>query len=317
MSFAAPGFLFLLALVPLLVLAQRAIQRRRANRYSVRFTALPALAAAAAASRNNWLRHVPAALLLASVAALVLALAKPQKTIAVPIEQGSIMLVTDHSRSMQATDVEPDRLTAAQRAARKFLDKVPPQVRVGVVAFSNSPDAVQDPSSDHSLARRVVDQQVADGATASGDALEVALDALQTQRQNGKRPPSAIVLLSDGKTTAGRDPIEVAREAGRLKVPIFTVALGTADATVPNPGFGPPLPVPPDPETLGEIASVSGGKAFRAEDSDRLSSIYQALGSQLGTKTKKREVTSTFALLGLGLLLGGTALSVRSRGRLP
>jgi Ca-activated chloride channel family protein len=227
------------------------------------------------------------------------------------------MLVTDHSRSMQATDVEPDRLSAAQAAARRFLSQVPSQVRVGVVAFSNSPDAVQAPSQDHSEALRVIDQQVADGATASGDALQEALDTLTSDRQNGKRPPAAIVLLSDGKTTTGRDPVEVARAAGRLKIPVYTVALGTADATVPNPGFGPPLPVPPDPETLAQIAQASGGRAFTAEDSDRLASIYQALGSQLGTKQAQREVSSSFALLGLGLLLAGGALSVRSRGRLP
>jgi Ca-activated chloride channel family protein len=163
----------------------------------------------------------------------------------------------------------------------------------------------------------VIDGQVADGATASGDALQQALDVLTADRQNGKRPPAAIVLLSDGKTTAGRDPVDVARAAGKLKIPIYTVALGTADATVPNPGFGPPLPVPPDPETLAEIAKESGGRAFRAQDSRRLSSIYEALGSQLGTKDRKREVTASFALLGLGLLLAGSALSVRSRGRLP
>jgi Ca-activated chloride channel family protein len=315
-SFATPLFLLGLLLVPLLVAAQMAA-RRRARRYAVRFTAVPALKAAVAGSGRQWMRHVPAALLLAAVASLVFALAKPQRTVAVPVERGSIMLVTDHSRSMQATDVAPDRLSAAQAAARRFLAQVPSQVRVGVVAFSNSPDAVQSPTQDHGDALRVIDQQVADGATASGDALQVALDTLSADRQNGKRPPAAIVLLSDGKTTTGRDPVEVARTAGRLKIPIYTVALGTADATVPNPGFGPPLPVPPDPQTLGLIAQASGGRAFTAEDSDRLASIYQALGSQLGTKTQQREVTSSFALLGLGLLLAGSALSVRSRGRLP
>jgi Ca-activated chloride channel family protein len=125
------------------------------------------------------------------------------------------------------------------------------------------------------------------------------------------------VLLSDGKTTTGRDPVEVARTAGKLHIPIFTVALGTAGATVPNPGFGPPLPVPPDPETLAEIAKVSGGRAFTAEDSSRLSSIYRSLGAQLGTKNERREVTSSFVLIGLGLLLGGSALGVSTRGRLP
>jgi Ca-activated chloride channel homolog len=315
-SFASPLFLVGLLLVPLLVAAQMA-SRRRARRYAVRFTAVPALKAAAAATPSSWLRHVPAMLLLAALASLVFALAKPQRTVAVPVQRGSIMLVTDHSRSMQATDVSPDRLSAARAAARKFLDSLPPQVRVGVVTFSTAPDAVQTPSTDHSEARRVIEEQVADGATATGDALQVALDTLSSDRQNGKRPPSAIVLLSDGKTTAGRDPVEVARAAGHLRIPVYTVALGTAGATVPNPGPGPPLPVPPDPDTLRQIAEASGGRAFTAEDEGRLSSIYQTLGSQLGTREAKREVTSSFALLGLGLLLAGAALSVRSRGRLP
>jgi Ca-activated chloride channel family protein len=186
-----------------------------------------------------------------------------------------------------------------------------------VVAFSSAPDAVQRPTSDHSEVQRVIDLQVADGATASGDALQTGLDTLASDRQNGKRPPAAMVLLSDGKTTTGRDPVEVARAAGRLHIPIYTVALGTADATVPNPGFGPPLPVPPDPQTLGEIAQVSGGKAFTAEDSNKLASIYKTLGSQFGTRDVKREITSGFVWAGLGLLLGGSFMALRSRGRLP
>jgi Ca-activated chloride channel family protein len=309
-------FLLGLLLVPLLIVAQ-SVSRRRARRYAVRFTAVPALKVAAATSGRRWVRHLPATLLLAALASLVFAVAKPQRTVAVPVERGSIMLVTDHSRSMQATDVAPDRLRAAQAAAHRFLSQVPSAVRVGVVAFSSAPDAVQSPSSDHSQAQRVIDLQVADGATASGDALQVALDTLTSDRQNGKRPPAAIVLLSDGKTTTGRDPVPVARTAGTLHIPIYTVALGTADATVPNPGFGPPLPVPPDPQTLAEISRVSGGQAFTAEDSSRLATIYKSLGSQFGTKDQKREITNSFALVGIGLLLGGAALSLRSRGRLP
>jgi Ca-activated chloride channel family protein len=315
-SFASPVFLLGLLLVPLLIVAQ-SVSRRRARRYAVRFTAVPALKVAAATSGRRWVRHLPATLLLAALASLVFAVAKPQRTVAVPVERGSIMLVTDHSRSMQATDVAPDRLRAAQAAAHRFLSQVPSAVRVGVVAFSSAPDAVQSPSSDHSQAQRVIDLQVADGATASGDALQVALDTLTSDRQNGKRPPAAIVLLSDGKTTTGRDPVPVARTAGTLHIPIYTVALGTADATVPNPGFGPPLPVPPDPQTLAEISRVSGGQAFTAEDSSRLATIYKSLGSQFGTKDQKREITNSFALVGIGLLLGGAALSLRSRGRLP
>jgi Ca-activated chloride channel family protein len=315
-SFATPAWLLGLALVPLVLLAYEA-SRRRGSRYAVRFTAVPALKMAAG-TVPAWRRHVPAALALAALAALVVALAKPQKTIAVPIERASIMLVTDHSRSMSATDVEPDRLSAAQRAARTFINQLPDQVRLGAVAFSDTPDAVQAPSSDHDDARRIVDGQVADGATATGAALEVAIDALRNDKQNGKRPPSAIVLLSDGKTTVPPDPVPVARTAGQLKIPIYTVALGTRDATVPNPNpFGTPLLVAPDPETLRQIAQVSGGRAFTAEDSDSLKSIYKTLGSQLGTKKQKKQITASFAIGGLVLLLGAGMTSLRWAGRLP
>jgi Ca-activated chloride channel family protein len=315
-SFATPAWLLGLALVPLAIMAYQA-SRHRGSRYAVRYTAVPALKAAAAAV-PAWRRHLPAALALAALAALVLALAKPEKTVAVPIERASILLVTDHSRSMSASDVEPDRLSAAQRAARTFLNTLPDQVRVGAVAFSDTPDAVQAPSSDHDDARRIVDSQVADGATATGAALEVAIDALKNDKQKGKRPPSAIILLSDGKTTVPPDPVPIARTAGQLKIPIYTVALGTRDATVPNPNpFGTPLLVAPDPATLREIARVSGGKAFTAEDSDSLKSIYKTLGSQLGTKQQKKQITASFAIGGLVLLLGAAASSLRFAGRLP
>ena len=318
MSFASPLLLLSLLLVPAALAAQVA-SRRRARRYAVRFTGVAALREAAGTT-PAWRRHLPAALLLAALAVLAMALAEPQRTVAVPIERASIMLVTDHSRSMLATDVEPDRITAAKRAAHTFLDQLPRRVRVGITTFAEVPDGTQTPSHDHEVVRRVVDAQVADGGTATGEALQVALDALEREPKgaDGKRPPAAIVLLSDGATTTGRDPVGVAEAAGRLKIPIYTVALGTREATVPNPGFGPPtLSVAPDPRTLREIAEASGGRAFTAEDDQQLSSIYQTLGSQLGTRKVKREVTAAFALGGLVLLLGAAAASSRWVGRLP
>ncbi len=317
MSLASPLWLLGLLAIPLALAAQYAA-RRRARRYAVRFTALPSLKLAAATSGTlPWRRHLPPLLAFAAVAALVVALAKPQRTVAVPIERASIVLVTDHSRSMLATDVEPNRLRAAQSAARTFLDQIPAPVRVGAVAFSDAPDAVQSPSANHDDARRVVDNQVADGGTATGEALQVAIQTLQQSSRNGPKVPSAIVLLSDGKTTIGRDPVGVAREAGRLHIPIYTVALGTDDALVPNPGLGPPLPAPPDPATLRSIAEASNGRAFRAQDEDSLKSIYKTLGSQLGTKDQKRQITSAFVVGGLLLLLGAGAASVKFGSRIP
>ena len=316
MTFGSPLWLLALVAVPVLLAAYVA-SRRRAKRYAVRFTATPTLRLAAG-TVPAWRRHLPAALALAALATLAVSLAKPQRTVAVAVQRASIMLVTDHSGSMKATDVQPNRLTAAQRAARNFLANLPSGIRVGVVAFSDTPDAVQAPSADHDAARRIIDDEIADGATDTGDALQVAIDALRHDLQNGKRPPSAIVLISDGKTTTGSDPVAVANLAGKLRIPIHTVALGNLDTTIPNPNpFEPPIPVPPDPETLRRISQASGGRAFTAEDADRLNSIYKTLGSQLGVKKQPREITASFAIGALALLLAAGAASLRWAGRLP
>lgn len=316
MTFGAPIALLTLLAIPALVAAMAA-GRRRARRYAVRFTGVATLKQAAA-TVPAWRRHLPAALLLAAVAALALALARPQRTVAVPIEKASVMLVTDHSRSMMATDVAPDRLTAAKAAARRFLDQLPPGIRVGVTTYADVPDGTQAPSTDHDLVQRTIDAQVADGGTATGDALQVALDTLERAEEEGERTPAAIVLLSDGATTTGRDPVAVAERAGEARIPIYTVALGTRDATVPNPGPGPPLiPVAPDPATLQAIADASNGRAFRAEDDEQLSQIYEELGSRLGTRDVQRDVTAAFAVAAMVLLLGAGAASLRAAGRLP
>jgi Ca-activated chloride channel family protein len=316
-SFANPLWLLALLGLPLVLLAQMA-RRRRARRYAVRFTGVSTLKLAAAAAGPSWRRHVPAVFALAALGLLVLALARPERTVAVAVGRASVMMVTDHSLSMEADDVQPDRLSAAKAAAHSFLGRLPRQVKVGAVAFSDTPDTVQAPSEDHSAARRVVDAQQPGGATDTGDALAVAIQSLTNSASGGKLPPSSIVLLSDGRTTTGRDPVGVAREAARLHIPIYTVSLGTENALIPNPGgFGPPVPVPPDPDTLRQIARASGGRAFTAEDDSQLASIYKALGSQLGTRGKKSEITATFALGGIALLIAAAAASGRISGRLP
>lgn len=301
MSFAAPLGLLALLAIPLSALLY-ARRRGRARRFAVRFPAAGSLLLAAPAV-PAWRRHLPAALALAAMAPLALALAKPQASVSVPIDRASIVLVTDHSGSMNATDVAPDRLTAAEKAANAFVDELPARVRLGVVTYAGGVDAVQSPDTDHDLARLVIDGQTADGATATGDALSAALDLLA---RGAKGAPAAIVLLSDGKTTSGSDPVGVAQQAGAdKKVPIYTVALGKDGAILQNPDpFQPAIDVSPDAETLREIASVSGGRAFTADDSGNLQGIYAKLGAQLGTRTVKRERTVVFALAGLALLLG-------------
>jgi Ca-activated chloride channel family protein len=313
MSFASPIWLLALLAVPVALAAYLAA-RRRGRRYAIRFPAAPTLLAAATVV-PAWRRHLPAALALLAMTSLAVAMARPHRTVRVAIQQASIVLVSDHSGSMQATDVDPDRLSAAQKAAQRFIDELPDEVRVGAVAFSDHADAVQAPTTDHDATRRVIEGQVASGATATGDALQAALGLV---RGNGKRDPAAIILLSDGATTTGRDPVGVAEVARKERVPIYTVALGTSDATVPNPNpFGPPLSAAPDPETLRRVADISGARAFTADDGDKLDSIYRSLGSRLGSRTEKREITAAFAAGGLLLLLGAGLTSLRSAGRLP
>jgi Ca-activated chloride channel family protein len=216
---------------------------------------------------------------------------------------------------MEATDVDPSRIDAAKAAANRFVDTVPKQLRIGVVGYSDTPHTVQAPSQDRDAVRLTIESLEADGGTATGDALDVAVRALQNQKDKGRKPPAAIVLLSDGKTTAGQDPIAVARTAGRQHIPIYTVALGTPQGTVEGGPFGGQLSVPPDPVTLRRIAKVSGGQAFTVEDSSELNRVYQRLGSQVGTTKKKREVTSGFAGIGLVLLAAGAFTALRWRGR--
>lgn len=318
MNLQDPLFLALLALIPLGFLLHRLAERRRL-RYAIRFPAVGTLAALTVAP-SPWRRRVPAALLALAVASLALALTRPQRSVDVPVEQASVMLVQDASGSMDATDVSPSRLAAAVDAAQAFLDEVPAATRVGLVAYSTAPYTAQAPSTDRDLVRATLESLVADGGTQTGDALYSALQALgrnpdASQPPEGQVPPAAIVLLSDGKTDAGRSPDDVAAAAGRLNVPIYTVALGTPDGFVEGP-LGQITPVPPDPEQLRRIARESGGRAFAVEDADRLEAVYESLGSQLGTSARKREITAAFAGLGLAALLAAGALSVRWRGRL-
>ena len=318
MSLQDPLFLALLALIPLGLLLYKLAERRRL-RYAIRFPALGTLAGLTVAP-SPWRRRLPAALLALAVASLAVALTRPQRSVDVPVEQASVMLVQDASGSMDATDVSPSRLAAAVDAAQAFLDEVPPATRIGLVAYSTAPYTAQAPSTDRDIVRATLESLVADGGTQTGDALYSALQALgrnpdASAPPKEQVPPAAILLLSDGKSEGGRNPDDVAAAAGRLNVPIYTVALGTPEGVVEGP-LGQIIPVPPDPAQLRRIAQESGGRTFAVDDADRLEAVYESLGSQLGTTARKREITALFSGLGLLALLAAGALSVRWRGRL-
>src|SRR5256714_12197671 len=206
MTFQAPLFLLALLAVPLMAAALIA-ERRRRRRYVGRFAGVGSLRSVLAGA-PGWRRRAPAALFLAAVAALIVGLARPQRTVAVAIDKASVMLVLDVSGSMQATDVQPSRLDAARDAAKAFVDKVPERLQVGVVAYRAVVDTVQKPTEDRDQVRRVLDGLVAEGGTATGDALTAALGQLQKVKgRNGRRAPAVVVLLPDRGTTEGSDPL--------------------------------------------------------------------------------------------------------------
>lgn len=310
MSFQAPLFLAGLAVIPIAI-AALLFARRKPSKYVIRFPATATLAAVAP-KHGRVRKNLPPALLMLALAGMAIALSRPEATVAVPVERASVMLITDTSGSMNATDVSPDRLTAAKQAADRFLERVPDQLQVGLVAFADGPHTVLRPTQDRLQIETTLNALQAEGGTATGDALESALQALDT---GSGKPPAAIVLLSDGASKNGQDPAAVAQQARAANVPIYTVALGTSEGVIETQGQT--LAVPPDPEALQQVADISGGRAFTAEDADALDEVYETLGSRIGTKLEKREVSAGFAAFGLLALAGAAFTSLRWRGRLP
>jgi Ca-activated chloride channel family protein len=343
MTFAAPLALLALPLVPLLVLALLLVRRRRI-RYAVRYPALDVLAEVA--RREHRGRWVPAALLLLALTALLLGAAKPTARVPVPREEATVMLVVDVSGSMEADDVKPTRLDAAREAAGRFLDKLPAKFQVGLVVFASEAETLVPPTTDRTAIRDALAALRADGSTAMGDGLSNALDAIEAARQaaagsrggagatpdqggagNGrtppggsKAPPAVTLLLSDGANMAGVNPLGQAERARELGVPVYTIALGTADGVLQRrDAFGGLRlqPVPPDPETLARIAETTNARFFQAPTSSNLNQVYESLGSHIGFRTEEREVTVAFAAAALILLAAAGALRARRAARLP
>ncbi|HYT25834.1 MAG TPA: VWA domain-containing protein [Actinomycetota bacterium] len=348
MSVLWPGFLWALVLVPLAMVAYLLAQRRRAA-YAVRFTNLDLLANVVTRS-PGWRRHLPALLYLLALSTLLVSLARPQSVVLVPKEQATVMLVIDVSGSMNATDVEPTRLLAAQQAANSFVNNLPAKFRVGLVSFSATAQTLTRPTTDREAVRDALSSLHAEGGTAMGDAIERGLEAKRPpapqvdkppkgskpggQRPTpttsappaeaqpaGKEPPVVMLLLSDGANTVGRkQPLEAAEDARRLHVPIFTIALGTDSGVVEVPDeSGQPrrIPVPPDKVTLRRVADTTGGKFFTAPSSRDLKGVYRDLGSRIGFVKERQEVTVVFAAAALLLLVAGGALSLAWFNRFP
>jgi Ca-activated chloride channel family protein len=317
MSFQSPSLLLTLLALPVAVALYRA-HSRRAERGVAAF-ASPALLDSVAPRRPGWRRHAPYALYALALAGLAIAVARPEVTVAVPDERASIVLTTDTSGSMQATDVPPSRLVAAREAGLDFLDDVPREVKVGTVIFNHTVKSIEQPTTDRASVRSALERLRSSGGTATGEALASSLGLVEQTGPRGRPAPAAILLLSDGASTHGRKPLPLAEQAARLKVPIYTVALGTDAGTidVETPDGVKTRAVPPDRDTLRRLAETSGGRYFEADDRPELNQVYERLGSQVAKRDEPREITAGFAGAGVLLLLGGAALSLHWFRRLP
>jgi Ca-activated chloride channel family protein len=304
MSFLASGRLVLL-LAPLALLgAYLAVQRSR-RKAVVRFTSVDMLASVAP-RRPGWQRHIPAAALLIALILLVLGFARPASAVRTPRKHATVMLALDISGSMTAKDVSPTRLAAARQAARNFVDALPSGVQLGLVSFSTNASVLASPTSDRSTVLAAIDSLSAGGGTDTGSAIDLSLGAIRAQPAgaNGKRPPAAIVLLSDGTPTigrggqsAGQSVDAAAQSAKQAGVPINTIAFGTQTGTAVVRGTT--IAVPSDPVAMARIAAQSGGQTFTAESASQLKSVYDQIGRVVGYDVHNQEITAWFTGIAL------------------
>ena len=318
MTFSSPLVLIGLVAIPVLVAWYLGQQRRR-RRAAAAFAA-PLLTDSVTPRRPGWRRHAPMLVFAVAIALLIVAAAKPQRTVAVPINGAAIMLANDVSSSMSATDVTPSRLGAAKNAASKFVNRVPGGVQVGLIEFARRPVLLQSPTTNHALAQAAIaGLHPGGGGTAIGEAITTAVHTITTlPRKAGKRVPGAIVLLSDGSSNVGPGPLAAARAAKAEHIPVYTISLGTPNGTIPIKKDGQTVnaPVPVSSQELAEIAQSSGGKTYTAADAAKASEVYAHLAVALGHKHVKREITADIAGGGLVLLLVGGAMTLMWFGRI-
>lgn len=312
----SPGWLWLLVAVAAFLGVYVVLQLRR-KRYVARFTNV-ALLGSVAPRRPGWRRHVAFALLIVSLAALTVAMARPAKTIRVARDRATVMLVIDVSLSMGSDDVTPTRIRAAQTAAQEFVRLLPARVNVGLESFSGTVDVPVSPTTDRGSVRPAIAGLTLGPSTATGDAIFAAvakLKAFQAQIPgSAARPPERIIMLSDGARTVGRSVADGVAAAKQAKIPVSTIAFGTPGGVISLEGQRQPVPV--DTDTMRTIAESTGGSFHTAASTDELRKIYANLGSQIGYTTARREVTAWVVGIGVLLLFASTGLSLAWGSRL-
>jgi Ca-activated chloride channel family protein len=348
MSFLWPEFLYLLALLPVLV-GLYLIALRRKNRLAVRYASL-SMVRDALGVRQRVRRHVPPILFLIGIALMVVAMARPVAMVTLPTQHEVVILAIDVSGSMRAVDVKPTRLAAAQEAARAFINDQPSNVKIGLVSFAGTAAVVQPPTDNHDDLLAAIDRFQLQRATAIGSGLLVSLKAifpdvefdlrssnprpkpdaggksLDDQVKTPKKEPpkpvpagsytsAAIVLLTDGQTTTGPDPIESAKIAAERGVRVYTVGVGTTEGEVIG-WEGWSMRVKLDEDSLKKIANVTRGEYYYAGNAKDLKQIYKGMSSKMVMQKRQTEVSALFVAAAALFVIAGAGLSLAWFNRL-
>lgn len=314
-DFESPGRLWVLLLLPTLIAVYLILMRLK-GRISFRFTNTGVLGTVIG-SQRRWTRHLAVAMSLCSLVALGLAWAQPLGTERVPRERATVIMVIDTSLSMQAADVEPDRLTAAKASAKEFVDNLPDGYNVALVALNGTPAIKMPPSVDRGALERAMAALQLEEGTAVGEAITTALDAIdQAPVGDGEEaPPAMLVMLSDGTNTVGAGvdgPVEAAKAAD---VPIFTIAYGTQNGYVDIDGVR--ENVAPDVALLKQVAERTGGDAVTADSADALADAYKRIGSSVGFEEVSKPITAQYAFGALGFAIIAALGAVMMAARWP
>jgi len=333
MSFIWVRMLWLLLLIPVLVAVYILLQRRR-KKYALRYASL-SLVKEALGRGPGFRRHVPPLLLLVAVGAMILAVARPAAVVTLPSKQGTVILTVDISGSMRAQDLKPSRLDAAKAAARAFVEKQPDNVRIGVVAFSATSALVQAPTKDKEEILLAINRLSTQRGTAVGSGLISSLNAIfeevdagpsesiydllespEPAAEPGSFTPAVIVLLTDGQSNQGPDPLEVADRAAGHGIRVYTVGIGSTEGAVLN-FFGRSVRVRLDEFVLKGIAQKTYGSYYTAGSEEELLRIYETLSTELVFENEETELTAFFTAFAAVVLLAAAFLSMLWLNRLP